>query len=36
MRSAGVMPSMIRVSVGYEDIEDIKADFTAAIAEACK
>ena len=34
--AAGVMPSMIRVSVGYEDIADIKADFANALAAACK
>ena len=34
--AAGVQPSMVRVSVGYEDIEDIKADFEAALAAACK
>jgi O-acetylhomoserine (thiol)-lyase len=30
--AAGVQPSMVRVSVGYEDIADIKADFEAALA----
>ena len=34
--AAGVQPSMVRVSVGYEDIEDIKKDFAAALAAACK
>lgn len=29
---AGVQPASIRVSVGYEDIEDIKADFEQAFA----
>ena len=29
--AAGVKPSMIRVSVGFEDIADIKADFDQAI-----
>jgi O-acetylhomoserine/O-acetylserine sulfhydrylase-like pyridoxal-dependent enzyme len=29
--AAGVKPSMIRVSVGYEDIKDIIADFTQAM-----
>lgn len=33
--AAGVKPSMIRVSVGFEDIADIKADFDQAI-EATK
>jgi len=32
--AAGVMPAGIRVSVGYEDIEDIKADFEEAFAKA--
>ena len=36
MVQAGVTPSMIRVSVGYEDIEDIKATFVAALAAATK
>jgi O-acetylhomoserine/O-acetylserine sulfhydrylase len=31
-RSAGVAPDLIRVSVGIEHIEDIKADFAQAIA----
>ena len=30
-KSAGVKPNMIRVSVGYEDFEDIKADFQQAL-----
>ena len=30
--AAGVKPASIRVSVGYEDIEDIKADFEGAFA----
>lgn len=30
-KAGGVKPSMIRVSVGYEDLDDIKADFTQAI-----
>ena len=30
--TAGVQPSMVRVSVGYEDFEDIKADFEQALA----
>lgn len=33
-RSAGVSPEMIRVSVGLEHIEDIKADFAQAFAVA--
>lgn len=28
--AAGIRPAMIRVSVGYEDLEDIKADFESA------
>jgi O-acetylhomoserine/O-acetylserine sulfhydrylase len=32
--SAGVTPDLIRVSVGIEHIEDIKADFEAAFAKA--
>ena len=31
--SAGVSPSQIRISVGYEHIEDIKADFTNAFSK---
>ena len=31
--AAGVQPSMVRVSVGYEDLEDIKADFDQALAK---
>mmetsp|Transcript_4200 Transcript_4200/g.9971 ORF Transcript_4200/g.9971 Transcript_4200/m.9971 type:complete len:474 (-) Transcript_4200:103-1524(-) len=30
--AAGIKPASIRVSVGYEDIEDIKADFEQAFA----
>ena len=33
--NAGVLPSMIRVSVGIEDFKDIQADFEQAIAAAC-
>jgi O-acetylhomoserine/O-acetylserine sulfhydrylase len=33
-KKAGVKPSMIRVSVGYEDIKDIFADFDQAIKAA--
>ncbi len=32
-RSAGVEPTMLRVSVGLEHIEDIKADFAQAFAQ---
>ena len=30
--AAGVSPASIRISVGYEDIEDIKADFDQAFS----
>ena len=30
--AAGIKPSSIRISVGYEDLEDIKADFEQAFA----
>ena len=33
-RAAGVTPEMIRVSVGIEHIEDIKADFSQALEQA--
>jgi O-acetylhomoserine/O-acetylserine sulfhydrylase len=32
-RAAGVIPDLVRVSVGIEHIEDIKADFAAAFAK---
>ena len=32
-RAAGVMPDLVRVSVGIEHIEDIKADFAQAFAK---
>mmetsp|Transcript_39993 Transcript_39993/g.105706 ORF Transcript_39993/g.105706 Transcript_39993/m.105706 type:complete len:480 (-) Transcript_39993:290-1729(-) len=32
--AAGVKPSAVRVSVGYEDLEDIKADFEQAFKKA--
>ena len=32
--AARVFPASIRVSVGYEDIDDIKADFEQAFAAA--
>jgi O-acetylhomoserine (thiol)-lyase len=31
-RAAGVTPEFVRVAVGLEDMEDIKADFTQALA----
>ena len=34
--SAGVKPASIRVSVGYEELDDIKADFEAAFAAVAK
>lgn len=34
-KAAGISSGTVRVSVGYEDIEDIKADFTQAL-DACK
>jgi len=35
-KQAGVLPDMIRVSVGIEHISDIEADFDAALAAASK
>ena len=32
-RAAGVQPGLLRVSVGYEHIDDIKADFEQALAK---
>ena len=32
--ASGVLPDMIRCSVGYEDLADIKADFEAAVEAA--
>ena len=32
--AAGVKPEMVRISVGIEHIEDIKADFDQALAAA--
>lgn len=34
--AAGVRPASIRVSVGYEDLADIQADFDQAFAVATK
>jgi O-acetylhomoserine (thiol)-lyase len=34
--SAGVSPDLVRVSVGTEHIDDIKADFDRALARATK
>ena len=34
LEAAGVSPDLIRVSVGLENIEDIKADFDQALAQA--
>lgn len=33
LRRAGITPGIVRVSVGIEDIEDITADFTQALAQ---
>ena len=30
--AAGIKPASVRVSVGYEDIDDIKADFEQSFA----
>jgi O-acetylhomoserine (thiol)-lyase len=34
--ASGVSPDFIRVSVGIEDIEDIKSDFNQALENSCK
>jgi O-acetylhomoserine (thiol)-lyase len=34
LESAGVSPDMVRLSVGIESIEDIKADIDQALAKA--
>ena len=34
LKAAGVSPDMIRLSVGIENIDDIKADFEQALAKA--
>ena len=34
MRAAGINPGMIRLSIGLEDIEDIKADMERGFAAA--
>ena len=31
---AGITPGLLRVSVGLEDLEDLQADFSAALADA--
>jgi len=33
LAAAGVKPELVRLSVGIEDIEDIKADFEQALAQ---
>ena len=33
--AAGVKPAGVRVSVGYEELDDIKADFEQAFLAAC-
>jgi O-acetylhomoserine (thiol)-lyase len=35
-KEAGVKPAGVRVSVGYEDLEDIKLDFDRAFKKACE
>ena len=35
-KASGVTPELVRVSVGFEHIEDIKADFEQAFGEAVK
>ena len=35
-KASGVTPDLVRVSVGIEHIEDIKADFEQAFGEAVK
>jgi hypothetical protein len=32
LREAGITPGLLRVSVGLEDLEDLRADFEAALA----
>lgn len=34
LAEAGITPGLLRVSVGLEDLEDLQADFTAALAAA--
>ena len=34
IKKAGVTPGQLRISLGLEDIEDLKADFSQALAEA--
>ena len=34
LRDAGITPGLLRVSVGLEDLEDLQADFAAALASA--
>ena len=34
LAEAGITPGLLRVSVGLEDLEDLQADFTAALATA--
>jgi len=35
-KSSGVLPELVRVSVGLEHIDDIIADFDQALAETLK
>jgi O-acetylhomoserine/O-acetylserine sulfhydrylase-like pyridoxal-dependent enzyme len=32
LMEAGIAPGLLRVSVGLEDVEDLQADFAAALA----
>jgi len=32
MRGAGIHPTLIRLSVGLENVEDLKKDFSSALA----
>jgi O-acetylhomoserine/O-acetylserine sulfhydrylase-like pyridoxal-dependent enzyme len=34
LEKAGITPGLLRVSVGLEDLEDLQADFGAALAAA--
>jgi cystathionine beta-lyase/cystathionine gamma-synthase len=36
MKGAGLTDDMVRISVGLEDIEDITADFDAALSVAAR
>jgi O-acetylhomoserine (thiol)-lyase len=32
--AAGIVPGLLRISVGLEDLEDLRDDFSAALAAA--